>query len=89
MTTQPALDLDLLRAAVSGDVITPEDAGWDAARAAWNLLADQRPALIVQAVDATDVAETVRYARARGLRVGLRRAPAMARAPSAPWRGPC
>ena len=47
------------------DVITPEDAGWDAARAAWNLLADQHPALIVQAADAADVAEAVRYARAR------------------------
>ncbi len=51
------------------DVITPEDAGWDAARAAWNLLADQHPALIVQAADAADVAEAVRYARARGLPV--------------------
>ena len=58
-----------LRAAVAGDVITPDDAGWDAARTAWNLLADQRPALIVQAAAAGDVVETVRHARARGLRV--------------------
>ena len=58
-----------LRVAVAGDVITPEDAGWDVARTAWSLLADQRPALIVQAADAGDVVETVRYARARGLRV--------------------
>jgi FAD/FMN-containing dehydrogenase len=69
MDRQPALDLHRLRAAVAGDVITPEDAGWDAARTAWNLLADQRPALIVQAADAEDVAETVRYARARDLRI--------------------
>jgi FAD/FMN-containing dehydrogenase len=51
------------------DVITPEDTGWDAARAAWNLLADQQPALIVRAADAGDVVEAVGYARARGLRV--------------------
>jgi hypothetical protein len=69
MNTKRAIELDLLRAAVTGDVITPEDAGWDAARAAWNLLADQRPALIVQAADADDVAQTVRYARARDLRI--------------------
>ncbi|HWM08308.1 MAG TPA: FAD-binding oxidoreductase [Solirubrobacteraceae bacterium] len=65
MTTQPALDPDL----ICGTVIAPEDAGWDAARAAWNLLADQRPALVVQAADAGDVVEAVRFARARGLRV--------------------
>ena len=62
MTT---LDIEPLR----GAVITPEDAGWDAARTPWHLLADQRPALIVLARDATDVAETVRFARSRGLRV--------------------
>ena len=68
MTTH-ALELGSLRAAVTGDVITPQDAGWDTARAAWNLLADQRPALIVQAADARDVVEAVRFARASGLRV--------------------
>ncbi len=62
MTT---LDIEPLR----GAVITPEDAGWDAARTPWHLLADQRPALIVLARDATDVAETVRFARSHGLRV--------------------
>jgi hypothetical protein len=69
MSTKPALDLDRLRGAVTGDVITPGDAGWDAARTAWDLLADQRPALIVRAADADDVVETVRYARAHDLRV--------------------
>ena len=69
MTTQTATDLDHLRAVVAGAVIAPEDPGWDAARAAWNLLADQRPALIVQAVDADDVVEAVRFARARDLRI--------------------
>ncbi len=64
MTTQPTLDLDL-----RGAVVAPGDAGWDSARAAWNLLADQRPALVVQAADANDVVVAARFARARGLRV--------------------
>jgi FAD/FMN-containing dehydrogenase len=71
MSTQPAPDLELLRVAVTGEVITPGDAGWDAARTAWDLLADQRPALIVWAADAGDVVETVRYARAHDLRVAV------------------
>jgi len=69
MATQPALDIEILRASVSGEAITPEDAGYNAARTAWHLLADQRPALIVQAGDADDVVEAVRYARAHGLRI--------------------
>jgi FAD/FMN-containing dehydrogenase len=65
MTTPSLSQLDLPRRRV----IAPEDRGWDAARAAWNLLADQRPALVVQPADAGEVAETVRYARAHGLHI--------------------
>jgi len=36
-----------LRLRVGGDVATPADANWDEARAAWNLAADQRPAIVV------------------------------------------
>src|SRR4051812_34099069 len=39
------LDVTPLKDAVAGDVVTPADAGWDDARRAWNLAADQRPAL--------------------------------------------
>jgi len=63
------LDADGLRDLIAGDVYTPEDAGWDEARLAWNLAADQRPALVVLAESASDVAAAVRFARANGLRV--------------------
>jgi FAD/FMN-containing dehydrogenase len=49
--------------------IVPEDAAYDAARQAWNLAADQRPAAIVVARTADDVVDAVRLAVARGLRV--------------------
>ncbi len=50
-------------------MIAPGDAGWETARQAWNLTADQRPALIVFAESVADIAATVRFAAADGLRV--------------------
>ena len=58
-----------LRAAVAGDVVAPSDPDWDAARQAWNLAADQRPAVVVRAAAPSDLAATVRFAAASGLRV--------------------
>jgi hypothetical protein len=63
------VDLDPLRAAIAGDVVTASDPGWDAARQAWNLVADQHPALVVLAAAPEDVTATVRFAAANGLRV--------------------
>jgi hypothetical protein len=50
-------------------LIHPDDDGWDEARAAWNLVADQRPAAVAFPETAADVVAIVEYARARGLRV--------------------
>src|SRR5688500_9335212 len=58
-----------LSAAITGDVVAPADAEWDLARRAWNLAADQRPALVALPADAADVLAIVRFARANGLRV--------------------
>jgi FAD/FMN-containing dehydrogenase len=54
---------------LSGDVIGPDDAGWSAARAAWNLAVDQHPTLVVVADGPKDVAATLGYAAEHGLRV--------------------
>jgi hypothetical protein len=62
-------DLNALRAAIAGEVFVPGQAGYDQARAAWNLAVDQRPAVVVDAGSADDVVEAVRYARAHGTRV--------------------
>ena len=62
-------DLQALRAAVAGRVFVPGQAGYDQARQAWNLAVDQRPAVVVEAGSAADVAQAVRYARARGMRI--------------------
>ena len=49
-----------LRARLRGQVIYPDQPGYDEARVGFNLTLDQRPALIVLAADAADVAEAVR-----------------------------
>jgi FAD/FMN-containing dehydrogenase len=51
------------------DLTTPDDPGYDAARAAWNTAVDQRPALVAEAASAGDVVEAVHLARAEGLRI--------------------
>jgi FAD/FMN-containing dehydrogenase len=65
----PRLDVIALRAQLDGELVTPIDASWDEARQAWNLAVDQRPAAVVYAESARDVANTVGFARERGLRV--------------------
>jgi FAD binding domain len=69
MSTSPSVDAGPLRATIKGGVVTPEDPAWNDARQAWNLVADQWPALVVEPTNADDVAATVRFAAAAGLRV--------------------
>jgi FAD/FMN-containing dehydrogenase len=69
MNSSPRIDTGALRTEIKGGIVAPEDPAWDQARQAWNLVADQHPVLVVQAGNADDVAATVRFASAAGLRV--------------------
>jgi FAD/FMN-containing dehydrogenase len=60
---------EMLREVISGDVFVPGDHGYDEARRAWNLAADQRPAAVVFAQSAADVIQAVRFARSHGMRI--------------------
>jgi FAD/FMN-containing dehydrogenase len=55
-----------------GQVIRPEDAGYDDARAVWNGMIDRRPALIMRCTGAADVIEAVNFAREQGLAIAVR-----------------
>jgi FAD/FMN-containing dehydrogenase len=68
-STLQASPFTYLGKALTGSVVTPDDAGFDEARQAWHLGADQRPAAVVFPETAEDVAQVVRFARATGLRV--------------------
>ena len=68
-TTMNLIDVRPLRAALVGDVVTPEDEGWDEARCAWNLTVDQQPAAVALPETAEDVQAIVRFAYETGQRV--------------------
>src|SRR5215510_11344452 len=72
MTTSDALvsrHLEALRTAVTGGVFVAGEDGYDQARQAWNLAVDERPAVVVAAETAADVAQAVRFARSQGIRI--------------------
>jgi FAD/FMN-containing dehydrogenase len=50
-------------------ILTPSDAGWDAARGTFNVLVDQQPRAIAIPTDAREIAACIAYARRHGLRV--------------------
>jgi FAD/FMN-containing dehydrogenase len=67
--TTASQDLTPLRSAVSAPVLGPGDDGWDSARQAQNLTADQQPAAVAFADNADGVAAVVNFAHQRGLRL--------------------
>ncbi|OMC40274.1 FAD-linked oxidase [Mycobacterium sp. GA-1841] len=62
--------LDGLRAHVAAPVSLPGEAGYERATP-WNVAARVEPAAVVLAATAYDIANTVRFAAARGFRVGV------------------
>jgi FAD/FMN-containing dehydrogenase len=70
---QSTLSIPQLRTALNGRVITPDDAGYDQARTVfYGGFGERRPALIIRAADATDVARVVELARETGLELAIR-----------------
>jgi FAD/FMN-containing dehydrogenase len=61
-----------LRERHRGPVITPDDGGYDVARATFNGMVDRRPALVVRPLDVADVLTAVRYAGEADLPIAVR-----------------
>jgi FAD/FMN-containing dehydrogenase len=59
-------------AGFGGELIRPEDAGFDEARKVYNGMIDKRPALIVRPTGAADVIDVVNLARENGLPLAVR-----------------
>jgi len=73
-TARPLDEADIREFASNarGQLIRPEDEGYDAARAVFYGGIDRRPALIVRPKDATDVSRVVSLARESGLELAVR-----------------
>jgi FAD/FMN-containing dehydrogenase len=55
-----------------GELISPDDQGYDAACSVWNGLIDRYPALIAYCADEADVAQALQVARSQHLPVAVR-----------------
>jgi FAD/FMN-containing dehydrogenase len=65
-------DLESLARGFAGEIVGPDDQGYDAARAVWNSMIDRRPALIVRPTGTDDVVAALRFAREQDLIVAVR-----------------
>ncbi|MBI5546744.1 MAG: FAD-binding oxidoreductase [Deltaproteobacteria bacterium] len=68
----PLAEVEALAGSLGGQVLTPWHDGYEEARRLWNGLIEKRPALIARCSSPEDVAECLRFARARDLVLAVR-----------------
>jgi FAD/FMN-containing dehydrogenase len=61
-----------IKSGLRGELIRPDDAGYDDARRIYNAMIDRRPALIVRCAGVGDVIDAVNFARANNVPVAVR-----------------
>ncbi|MEV6053670.1 FAD-binding oxidoreductase [Streptomyces sp. NPDC052107] len=72
MSTIDETAAGVLREALRGSLITPQDPGYDAARSIYNAMIDRRPAAFAQCVDVADVQAVISFARDTGVELAVR-----------------
>jgi FAD/FMN-containing dehydrogenase len=71
-STPVGLSIPDIRSSVGGEVIGPDDPGYDEARQVFSGAIDKRPAVIVRVADASDVVRVLELARETGLELAVR-----------------
>jgi FAD/FMN-containing dehydrogenase len=61
-----------LRTSLTGELLLPEDTGFDECRKVFNAMHDKRPGVIVRCASTADVVSAVNFAREQGLVVAVR-----------------
>jgi len=64
--------LSRFRDGFAGEIVLPEDAGYDAARIVWNGMIDRRPAIVVRPTGVADVLSALRFVREQELQIAVR-----------------
>ncbi len=70
--TRDQISSDQLRSGFAGEIILPDDPGYDSARTIFNAMIDKRPAVIAQCANSDDVAAAIRFARENSLEIAVR-----------------
>ena len=65
-------DLAALKSTIRGQIIQPNDDGYDEARSIWNALIDKRPAVILRAAGVADIIAGVQFGKASSLPISVR-----------------
>lgn len=65
-------DIRDLKSRLSGQLLTPADDGYDAARSVFNTMIDRHPALVARCATTDDVVRAVNFARQRALLVSVK-----------------
>ena len=60
-----------LASGLRGQVVSPGDGGYDAARAVFNGMIDRRPLAVIRPVDASDVVRCIEFARRHALPISV------------------
>lgn len=64
--------IEALKAAVRGEVLLADSAGYNEARSIWNAMIDKRPAVIIRCTGVADVIAAVNYGRDQGLVIAVK-----------------
>ena len=68
----PVSEIARLRQSIRGELVAPDDRGYDQARRVWNGMVDKRPAAVIYCAGSDDVITAINFAKARNLPVAVR-----------------
>ncbi|WP_027800639.1 FAD-binding oxidoreductase [Paraburkholderia dilworthii] len=72
MTQVSSSAIEELKTAVRGQLVLPDDSGFDEARSIWNAMIDRRPAMILRCAGVADVRRGMAFARDNELPLAIR-----------------
>ncbi|WKK66047.1 FAD-binding oxidoreductase [Lutimonas zeaxanthinifaciens] len=65
-------NFELFKNSIRGEVILPQDTGYEESRKVYNAMIDKKPGMIVKCVDVADVISCVNYGRENNLLIAIR-----------------